>query len=113
MERLTVGNKPLPKEGQDQKNRNQNVRRLEVLQNKQKDQRNPHDQPIIPPFQDNYVEQEYGNQGEGDIHQLYTDSSSGFLTKEEHDDSLHEAEELRVEETKNFQRGYQLAVMDL
>ena len=36
-----------------------------------------------------------------------------FFTKEEHDDSLHEVEELPAGETKDFQRGYQLAVMDL
>ena len=59
------------------------------------------------------MDQEYGNAAEGEIHQLNTDSSSGFFTKEEHDNSCHEVEELPTEETKDFQRGYQLVVMDL
>ena len=67
----------------------------------------------MPQFQENYVEKEYENEVKGEIHQLDTDSSFGFLTKEEHDNSYHEAEELRAAETKDFQRGYQLAVMDL
>ena len=48
------------------------------------------------------MEQEYENQVEGGIHQLDTDSSSGFFTKEEHDESLHEAKELPTGETKDF-----------
>ena len=55
-----------------------------------------------PPFQDNYVEQEYGNEAEGEIHQLDSDSSSNVLTKEEHNNSRHEAEELPAEETEDF-----------
>ena len=35
------------------------------------------------------------------------------MTKEEQDDSLHEAEELPAGETKDFHRGYQLVVMNL
>ena len=100
MERLTVDNRPPPRENQEQQNRNQNVRRPQALQNRQRDQRNPLGQPVKPPFHKNYVEQEYGNEAEGEIHQLDTDSSSVFLTKEEHGNSCHEAEELPAEETE-------------
>ena len=99
MEILSMDNKSPPRENQEQQNRNQNVRRPQALQNRQRDQRNPPGQPVKPPFHKNYVEQEYGNEAEGEIHQLDTDSSYGYFTKEGHDNSLHEAEGFPTEET--------------
>ena len=45
------------------------------------------------------MEQDYGNQVEDEIHQMETNSSFMFLTKEEHDNSCHEMGELPAEET--------------
>ena len=57
MERLTMDNRPPPKENQEQHNRNQNFRRpLPPPRN----QRIPEDQQIRAPFLDNYVDEEGG-----------------------------------------------------
>ena len=108
-----MDSRPPPRENEERLNINQNVRRPQVLQNGKREQRNPPNYLVRPPFQENYVEQEYGNEAEAEIHQLETDSSSGVFTKEQCDNSCHEAEELPDEETKEFKKGYQLAVMDL
>ena len=58
------------------------------------------------------MEQGYEDQGEDEIHQLDTDSSSILFTKEEHDNSCQVVER-STEDTEDFQRGYHLVVMDI
>ena len=59
------------------------------------------------------MEQDYENQAEDEIHQMDIDSSSSSLNKEENDNSSLEIKELPTKETKEFKKGYQLAVLDL
>ena len=68
MDMLSMDGIPPPKENQEQQNRNYNVRRPQILQNRERDQRNPPIPPIRPPFQENYVNQDSENQAEGEIH---------------------------------------------
>ena len=59
------------------------------------------------------MEKGYEYQVEDEMHQPDTDSSSIIFTKKEHDNSCQVVEERPAEETKDFQRGYQLVFMDI
>ena len=108
MERPTMDNIPPPRENHEEKNRNQNVRRPQVLQNRKRDHRNSPEPPVRPPFQENYVENDYENQVEDEIYQLDNELSSTFFTKEDNDNSCQEVGELPAKETEEFKKGYPL-----
>ena len=59
------------------------------------------------------MEQDCENQAKDEIHQLYVDSLSTFLTKEEHNKYFLERGEIPTKETKDFKKIYQLVVLDL
>jgi hypothetical protein len=89
MERLALYNNPNTREHVDDPPRNQ--RRPAIPQIRQRDQRNQGnqgnqgDQKITPPFQNNYVNDNYDEKFEDDMHCCDGDDTSVFLTKEEHD----------------------------
>jgi hypothetical protein len=55
MERMSVGNRPVAREQNDPQPRNQNLRRGQIPQIKQRD---PGDQQMRPPFQNNYADED-------------------------------------------------------
>ena len=65
MERLFVDGIPPPRENQEQKNRNQNSIRPQVIQNRKI---NPLDPLVRPPFQDNFMDHDGEHQDEEEIH---------------------------------------------
>lgn len=96
MERLTVDNRPPPKYHQEQQNRNQNVRRPQILQNRLRDQINIPEQLVRPPLKENYVRHNYDDQVEDEIHHLDVELSPSFLTREDNDGLGQETKSLQV-----------------
>jgi hypothetical protein len=66
MERMSLDNKPNTREQADVPPRNQ--RRPTVPQIRQRDQRNQGDQQIRPPFQNNYVNENFDENFEDNMH---------------------------------------------
>jgi len=106
MERLTMDNRPPPRDHQEQQNKNQNVRRPHILQNRARDHRNLPDHPVRPPFQQNYVEQDYEDQTREEIHHLDDELFPAFLTREDHDSSSRATESLQAIEAEGIHKGY-------
>ena len=102
-----------PRENKEQQNRNLNAIRPPIPQNRQRDQRNPPNPPIRPPFQENYVEHVGEDQVEDEIHQLDIESLPTFLTKEEHNKACLKRGVISAGETYDFKRGYQIVVMEV
>jgi len=85
MENLSLDNKPAIRDQDELQHRNQNFIRAPVPQIKQRDQRNQGDQQIKPPFQNNYVDENFDESLEDNIHCCDNTETYVFLTKEEHD----------------------------
>jgi hypothetical protein len=83
MERLDVGDRPLVGQQQEPQIRNPNFRRPQFPQIIQREQRNPVDQQVIPPFQENIVAEDT-KETEDHIHCLDKNDPNLYLTKEEH-----------------------------
>ena len=81
---------------------NQNFRRPLVPRIRQREQRIPADQPVRPPFQNNYVAYLFEEPSE-DIHCFGLEGSQVYLTKEEHDIFM-KYEELKKKE--DYRKGY-------
>ena len=76
--------------------------------------RNPKDQPIIPPFPENYVaaEDEYEST-EDHIHHFNDLDSEIYLTEEEHDMSAQEYRKALTEELEQYHKGYMHDIDDV
>ena len=89
MDRLTMDNRAFNRKQVDPQIRNPNFRRPNPPvppQNRQRDQRNPRnqeEQPIHPPFPENYVADEE-DPPENEIHLFGEQDSEIYLTEEEH-----------------------------
>jgi hypothetical protein len=116
MERMALDNNPNTREQADVPPRNQ--RRPTVPQIRQRDQRNQGDQQIRPPFQNNYVNENYDDNFEDNMHCCDGDETEVFLTKEEHDQFMdaneifmQENDERLSVEREDYQTGLQNAIM--
>ena len=85
MEKLIAAHRSAAREQTKPHNKNQNFRRPPVPQIRQREQRNPGDQAVRPPFQANFVTDEYEDPNENQIHQVDQNEPNVYLTKEEHD----------------------------
>jgi ribonuclease HI len=118
VEKLSLDNKPAIRDQTELQHRNPNFRRLPVTQIRQRDQRNQGDQQIKPPFQNNYVDENFEESLEDNIHCCDDVETYVFLTKEEHDKFMDENDKFMQEnddmlsmETKEYKKGYQNAIM--
>ena len=73
----------------------------------QRGQRTP-DYQVIPPFQQNLVEKEDVPENEEDINSFRDQEEKCFITKQQHDDQLHDSKS----EIEDYQKGYQNAMID-
>ena len=119
MDRLTVDARPFNREQGDPQIRNPNFRRPNPpvpQHNRQRDQRNPRnheEQPIRPPFPENYVVDEE-DPPENEIHLFGELDSQIYLIEEEHSMFAHEDGNEEFErETEQYQRGYLHAMDDV
>jgi hypothetical protein len=88
-----VDDRPQVREKNEPKIRNPNFRRPQgppAPQILQRGQRNQNDQQIRPPFQENFVAEDYIKQPKDHIHQFGENESNIFVTKKEHDKFLLE-----------------------
>ena len=85
VDRLSLENKQVHVQQQDTQIRNPNFRIPPIPQARQRDQRNPNDQQIRPPFQENMLDDEYLPENENHIHCIDQSQTDCYLTKEEHD----------------------------
>jgi hypothetical protein len=120
MEKLSLDNKPAIRDQADFQHRNQNFRRAPGPQIRQRDQRNQGDQQIKPPFQNNYMNENFDESLEDNIHCCDDTETNVFLTKEEHDQFMdandkfmQENDDMLSMETKEYKKGYQNAIMQL
>jgi hypothetical protein len=124
-----VGNRPAAREQHDPQPRNQNLRRGQVpqiRQREQREQRDQGDQQTRPPFQNNYVDEDFDQMFEDQMHCCDDKNPCVFLTKREHDRYMRKNDDFMLEtddawigetddalswETKEFRKGYQNAIM--
>ena len=122
MERMDLDNKTNTREYTDVLLRNQ--RRPTIPQIKQRDQRNHEiqgnqgDQKIRPPFQNNYVNENYDDNFEDNMHCCDGDETEVFLTKEEHNQFMdaneifmQENDDRLLVEREDYQTELQNAIM--
>jgi hypothetical protein len=88
MENMSLDNNPNTREKVDVPPRNQ--RRPTIQQIIQRDQRNQGDQQIRPPFKNNYVNENFDENFEDNMHFCDGDETEVFLTTEEHDPFMDE-----------------------
>jgi hypothetical protein len=85
VENLSLENKPAIRDQFDFQHRNPNFIIAPIPQIRQRDQRNQGDQQVKPPFQNNYVNENFDESIEDNIHCCVGTETYVFLTKEEHD----------------------------
>jgi len=69
---------------------------------------------VRPPFQEHFVDAEYEDTNDDQIHQVDQSDVEVYLTKEDHDRWYSEREgEVSDTFTEEYQLGYQNAVMEL
>jgi hypothetical protein len=71
MERMSMGNKPVDREHNDPQHINHNLRRGQVpqiRQREQREQRDQGDQHMRPPFQNNYMDEEFDQMFKDQMH---------------------------------------------
>jgi hypothetical protein len=118
VEKLSLDNKIAIRDQTELQHMNPNFRRLLVTQIRQRDQRNQGDQQIKPPFQNNYVNENFEESLEDNIHYCHDTETEVFLTKEEHgqfmdenDKFMQENDDMLSMETKEYKKGYQNDIM--
>ena len=80
----------------------------------QSGQRNPNDQQIRPPFQENMLGDEYLPKDENHTHCIDQSQTNCYLTKEEHDHALENQEvDSLSPQLDDYQRGYHMVVFEL
>jgi hypothetical protein len=85
MEKMSVGNRPAAREQQDPQPQNQNLRRGQVPQirkREQREQRDQGDQQTRPPFQNNYVDEDFDQMFEDQMHCCDDKNPRVFLDEE-------------------------------
>jgi hypothetical protein len=97
MEKMSMGNKPAAQEHHDPQPRNQNLRRGQVPQIRQREHRYQGDQQTRPPFQNNYVDENFDQMFEEQIHCCDDKNPHMFLTKREHDRYMSQNDDLMLE----------------
>jgi hypothetical protein len=97
MERMSMGNRPAAREQHDPQPRNQNLRRGQVPQIRQREQREQGDQQTRPPFQNNYVDEDFDQMFEDQMHCCDDKNPHVFLTKGEHDQYMRENDDMMLE----------------
>ena len=120
MDWLTVEAKPTNREKNEPQIRNPNFRRLVPLPlqpNRQRDVRNPRnqeDQPIRPPFPENFVAAEDEAESiEDQIHHFSNLDSEISLTEEEHNMFAHVDDKTLTEELEQYHKRYMHAIDDV
>lgn len=120
MDKLSVDDKNQIRDQNDPQVRNPSFRRQKgplTPQIMQRGKRNPNDQQIRPPFQENLVDEEFMEQPEGHIHHYGKYESRNFLTKDEHDSFLSEGKEeanknLVIGELDDYHKSYLNSTMN-
>ena len=123
MDKLSIDDKNQMKDQNEPQVRNPNFRRQQaphVPQVMPRGPRNPNEQQIIPPFQENLIDEEFIEQPQDYIHQFGNElkESRTFVTKDEHDSFVSQEEEeddqdLVEEESKDYHKAYLNAMIDL
>jgi hypothetical protein len=118
MGRMFMENKPATREKNDLQPRNQNFRRVLVPQIMKRDQRDQGDQQIRPPFQNNYVNEDFDQMFQDQMHCCDNTNTYMLLTKGEHDQFMDANDGFMLEnddtlslETKEFRKGYHNIIM--
>ena len=98
MERLAMDNKTIMKKLNEPQVRNPNFRRQHgplVIQVLQREPRNPNEQQIRPPFQQNLVDEEFIEEPQEHIHQFGDEPQEpdSFITKDQHDSFVTQEDE--------------------
>jgi hypothetical protein len=81
--------------------------------------RNPNEQQIRPPFEENLIDEEFIDQPLDHIHDFgdEPEESDTFVTKSEHDNFVSQEDEgdqePREEESQDYQKAYLNAISDL
>ena len=120
IKKLSVDDKSQMKDQNEPQVRNTNFRRQQGPPTSQvmpRGKRNPSEQQIRPPFQENRVDEEFIEQPQDHIHHFGNNElgeSRTFLTKNEHDNfvSQEDDEDLVEEESEDYQKAYLNAMMD-
>lgn len=112
MEILVVGDRNPVAQQQETQIRNPNFKRPQFPQIRQRDQRNPIDQQIRPPFQENVITEDVED-NKYHINCFDKNEPKFYLTKEEHDNSYQELnDDSLTAENMDYQRGYQNAILE-
>jgi hypothetical protein len=90
VEKLSLDNKPGIRDQTELQHRNPNYIIVPVTQIIQRDQMNQGDQQIKPPFQNNYVDENFEESLEDNMHCCDDVETNVFLNKEEHDKFMEE-----------------------
>ena len=84
----------------------------------QRDHRNQGDQQIKPPFQNNYVDEDFDQTIEDNMHCFDDTETNVFLTKEDHDQFMdandkfmQENDDFMSMESHEYRKGYQNSIM--
>ena len=120
MDKLFVDDKNKNRDQNYPQIRNPNFRRPQgplVPQNMQRGQRNPNDQQVRPPFQQNLVAKDFIEQAEDHIDHFGNNESKDFLKKDENDRFVLERKEENDEsvvkwESDEYKKSYQNAMVD-
>ena len=81
MEKLSLDNKPTTRDQSNFQLRNQNFKRAPGPQIRKRDQRYQGDQQIKPPFQNNYMNENFDESLEDNIHCCDDTETNVFLSK--------------------------------
>jgi hypothetical protein len=115
MEKLYVDDKNKLKDQNEPQVRNPNFRRKQgppIPHVMPREQRNPNEQQIIPPFQENLIDEEFTKQPQDHIHHFGNElkESNTFVTNSEHDNFVSQEEEddqeQIEEESKDYHKAY-------
>jgi hypothetical protein len=117
---------PLPENSMIPQPRNQNLRRGQVPQIRQREQRDQGDQQTRPLFHNNYVDEDFDQMFKEKMHCCDDKNPRVFLTKSEHDRYMIQNDDFMLEiddalfgetddafswETEEFRKGYQNSIM--
>ena len=118
MERFTESDRQVFREQHEPQIRNPNFRKPrkptlpppQILPKGQRNQNQNQIDQVIPPFQENLLDDEFAQQIDDHINQFGDKESKVFLTKEEHDRCIQDFEEIKSED--EYCRSYQNAMVD-
>ena len=122
MDKLSADDKNQMKDQNEPKVRNPNFKRQQgppIPQVMPRGQRNPNEQQIRPPFQENLIDEEFTKKPQDHIHHFDNElkESETFVTKDERDSFVSQEEEDDQdpieEEFEDYHKAYLDAMMDL